>query len=172
MDQPTCREAVPRTDQGGGRNESAGYDALVKSTPAILTGLAALFIGLIAIPVVSAIPAPIRLCTLRPPFECITAPMSGSQYVLNDGPTALAWLIISLVLAPLFSLAGTALVSHGRIRFGRILAAAAIIPNLLHFFGTYSIWPFHPLVLLLTIAAFGLVWTFPPVPLRSSTKVA
>lgn len=116
-----------------------------------LSAVAALALGVVAIPLIMTMPSPLMMCNLRPPFEeCIVGQLTGSQYVEGDGPSAATWLIVSFVIAPLTSLLGVWLVRHGCLRRGQIVGALAIVPNLLLFAGTYAIMPLHPLVFALT----------------------
>lgn len=120
--------------------------------PAKLAATAAVVVGVVAIPVLNVLPAPVTLCTFRPPFDCIAARLTGSQYVAGEGPTALAWLILSLVVAPVASFAGASLVERDQTQVGKLVAAAALAPNLLPFVGTYAVLPFHHAVFALTLA--------------------
>ena len=122
--------------------------------PALVAASAAAIAGIVSVPLILLQPAPIVLCTFRPPFECVSGPMTGSQYALNEVPTALAWLMTSLVLAPLASLAGAILVRVQRRFAGKALACLALLPVLLHFAGTYALIPFHLLVAGMTMLAF------------------
>lgn len=99
-------------------------------------------------------PAPIMLCTLRPPFECLNPQMTGRQYMEGDSPAALWWLTTSLVIAPLLSLAAAWIFGHSRLAWSRALAGFAVVPDLVHFAGTYAFPAFHPLVLVLTLVVF------------------
>lgn len=115
---------------------------------------AAALLGIIAIPALMAMPYPLRLCSLMPPFECIVTGLRGYQYVEGDGPATLMWFITSFVVAPLTSLLAVWLVMRGHRRSGRIFGALAILPNSLLLAGTYAVMPFHPLVFTLTLASF------------------
>jgi len=121
--------------------------------------IAAVTLGIVAIPVIMTMPSPLMLCNLRPPVEeCIVGQLSGRQYVEGDSPAAVTWLVVSFVIAPLTSLLAVWLVRRGYLRRGRIVGAFAIVPNLLLFAGTYAIMPLHPLVFTLTlITAVSLV---------------
>ena len=129
------------------------------------TATAAVLLGIIAIPALMAMPYPLKLCSLMPPFECIVTGLWGYQYVEGDGPASLMWFITSFVVAPLTSLLAVWLVRRGHLRSGRIFGVLAILPNLLLFAGTYAVMPFHPLVFTLTLATFialSSVETAPP----------
>jgi len=80
--------------------------------------------------------------------------MTGRQYLEGDSPAALAWLATSLVIAPLVSLVAAWAYGRSRAAWSRGLAGLAVVPNLLHFMGTYALPPFHPLVLSLTLVVF------------------
>jgi len=114
----------------------------------------AIGVGVVAIPIVSAMPSPLMLCTFRPPFDCLAARLTGSQYLSGDGAVALVWLLVSLVMTSGASLAAVWLVERGRSQQGRILAGIALIPNLLHFAGQYALLPFHAAVFALTLFTF------------------
>jgi hypothetical protein len=88
--------------------------------------VAAVLVGLIAIPALMTVPSPLMLCNIRPPFDCITAHMTGRQYVEGDSPAALGWLLTSLVFGPLVSLGRVGLFQHGRFGLGRATAATAL----------------------------------------------
>lgn len=103
---------------------------------------------------IAQMPAPIMLCTLRPPFECLNPPMTGRQYMEGDSPAALWWLTASLVIAPLMSLVGAWALRRSRVAWSRMIAGLAIVPNLVHFVGIYAFPAFHPLVLGLTLLVF------------------
>ena len=120
-------------------------------------------VGVFAIPVVYAMPPPLRLCVLAPPFSCISSQWSGAMYVQGDSPMALVWLVTSFIVAPLLSLSAVWLVGRGKRLLGLLLAAGGVFPNLLLFFGTYAFTPLHPLVLGLSVAALVfLVLSAPP----------
>jgi hypothetical protein len=120
---------------------------------ATLTAAAALLVGGVAIPVINAMPSPVRLCSLRPPFDCISAVLTGAQFVEDDGPIQLAWLALSLVVAPALSLAGAVMFEGGWLRLGRVLAAAALVPNLALLIGIpQAVMPWQPTVVGLTLA--------------------
>lgn len=119
-----------------------------------VAAVAAVLVGVIAIPVLATMPSPLQLCSLRPPFDCITAQMTGSQYIEGDSPAALGWLITSLVIGPFISLAGVWLFQRGRVGPGRAVAAFALLPHVMLIAVPHlALVPFHPLVFALTLAA-------------------
>lgn len=120
-----------------------------------LTALAAIAVGIIAIPTVNAMPSPIELCTLRPPFDCISARISGAHYIQGDSPAAPVFFITSLVLAPLLSVGAVWLFGHRRRWLGTTLAAVAVLPNLVLLLAGGLLTLFHPVVLALTLATLA-----------------
>jgi hypothetical protein len=108
-------------------------------------------IGVMAIPLINTMPSPLQLCSIRPPFECISARLTGAQFIADDGPVQIAWLTLSLIIAPAFSLAGAFVFERGRFGLGRILAAVGLVPNLVLLIGPQSVMPFQPVVVGLTL---------------------
>lgn len=131
-----------------------GYDPSVPGHVAKFASIAASIIGLTALPIIAALPAPLTLCTFRPRFDCLAANLTGRQFLEGDSPATLVWLGTSLVIAPLVSLAAVWAFEHSRSVWGRVLAGPAIVPNLLPLAGAVVFVPFHPLVLVLTLVVF------------------
>lgn len=116
-------------------------------------GVAGLAVGVASALMILALPAPLVLCILRPPFHCIAANLTGTQYFAGDSPAAFWWLSGSLVGAPLISLVAVRTARRGHPLVGLALSLLAVAPGALYLSGHYALMPFHPMVFAATLVA-------------------